>query len=234
MNFLAKPFSVLLEILYNFVGNYGLSIIILSLVIRLALYPVYKKQILSTTNGAEIQKRTKEIQQKYANDREMMNIKLTEMYRETGYSPTSGCLPMIVQMVVIFGLFALFRNPLNYYTGSDNMVFAIHESFLWIKDLTQPDQWILPIIAAVGTFFAQSMTMKNNPSPAAGPMNYILKYGFPVMFLWLARTYPAALAIYWCISQLLQIVFNLRFNQLKRQQVFNEAAAKAKRKKSAK
>ena len=228
MNFLARPFSVLLELLYNLVGNYGLAIIILSLVVRAAMYPMYKKQILSSANTAEISQKTKEIQRKYADDKEMMNMKLTEMYRETGYSPTAGCLPMAIQMVVIVGLFALFRNPLTY-MSSDNMVFAVHEPFLWIKDLSQPDLWILPIIAAGATFLAQSMTMKNNPTQAMGNMNFIMKYGFPIMFLWLARTYPAGLAIYWCISQILQIFFNLRFNQLKKQQLIQAEIKKKKK-----
>ncbi len=228
MNFLARPFSVLLELLYNLVGNYGLAIIILSLVVRAAMYPMYKKQILSSANTAEISQKTKEIQRKYAVDKEMMNMKLTEMYRETGYSPTAGCLPMAIQMVVIVGLFALFRNPLTY-MSSDNMVFAVHEPFLWIKDLSQPDLWILPIIAAGATFLAQSMTMKNNPTQAMGNMNFIMKYGFPIMFLWLARTYPAGLAIYWCISQILQIFFNLRFNQLKKQQLIQAEIKKKKK-----
>ena len=229
MSFLARPFSILLELLYNFVGNYGLSIIILSVVVRAAMYPVYKKQILSTANSAEIQKRTREIQQRYANDREVMNTKLTEMYKETGYNPSAGCLPMVIQMVVIFGLFALFRNPLSY-IGSDNMVFAVHEPFLWIKDLSQPDPWILPILAAVATFLAQNLTNKNNPQQMSGAMSFIMKYGFPVMFLWLARSYPSALAIYWVISQILQIFFNLRFNQHKKQQAAAQAFANKKKK----
>ena len=233
MNFLARPFSILLELLYNLVGNYGISIIILSLVVRAAMYPVYKKQILSTSNTAEISQRTREIQQKYANDRETMNAKMAEMYKETGYSPTSGCLPMIIQMVVIIGLFSLFRNPLSY-ISSDAMVFAVHEPFLWIKDLSQPDLWILPIVAAVATFLAQTITNKNNPTQMTGPMNIMMKYGFPIMLLWLARTYPAGLAIYWCISQVLQIFFNLRFNQLKRQQNYASAAGKKGKKNSGK
>ena len=74
-------------------------------------------------------------------------------YSKYGVSPLSGCLPMLIQMPIIMGLFALLRNPLRYIT-EDSMIFAFHEPFIWIDDLSQPDPWILPIIAGVATFFA--------------------------------------------------------------------------------
>ena len=74
-----------------------------------------------------------------------------------------GCLPMLIQMIVIMGLFALLRNPMNY-ISSDKMLFAIHESFLWIPDLAQPDKWVLPIIAGIATFLATYFSQTNQMS----------------------------------------------------------------------
>lgn len=215
---LAQPFGWILQLLYGVLGKYWLAILIFSVVVRLALYPVHKKQIMTTIGTAEISKKTQEIQKKYANDRETMNKKLQEVYAETGYNPMGGCLPMLIQIVVISGLFMLLRNPLNYYTD-EKMVFAIHESFLWIKDLSQPDPWILPILTGIATFFAMNMSgsaeaMAGNAGGAAGGMN-MMKYLMPVMLMWLAHSYPAALAMYWTIGQIILIFFNLRFKKLR-------------------
>jgi YidC/Oxa1 family membrane protein insertase len=103
------------------------------------------------------------------------------------------------------------------------MWFANHESFLWIPDLAQPDPWILPILAGAATFVAFSMNnamAMTQPGASAGQnkaMNAIMKYFFPLSILWLARSYPAGLAIYWAGGQFMQIFFNLRINKNKDQ-----------------
>ena len=144
MGILAKPLGFLLSWLYGMIGNYGISLIVVTVIVKLCLYPVYAKSIKSTMRMTEVQPKMQEIQQKYANDKATMNEKLAELYKEEGVSMYGGCLPMIVQMIVIMGLFALLRNPMAY-IASDTMLFAIHEPFLWINDLAQPDKWILPI-----------------------------------------------------------------------------------------
>ena len=242
LSFLAKPFGLILQFLYSIIGSYGLSIVILSAVIRLAMYPVYKKQIVSTSDMSEFSKKSQEIQKKYANDREMMNQKMAELQKETGYNPASGCLPILIQMVVISGLFVLLRYPLNY-IQEESMVFAVHESFLWMKDLSQPDPWILPILSGIATFISFNMTAQNplNAGGASNPTTKLMKYVFPVMIMWLAHSYPAGIAIYWFISQFAQIFFNLRFNKLRKEmqeekerEERKEARAKEKAKKAKK
>lgn len=146
MGILAKPLGWLLSLLYGVVGNYGISIVIITVIVKLILYPFYKKQIMSTAGMSDIQPKIQEIQRKYANDKETMNAKMAELYQQENFNPMGGCLPMIVQMIIIMGLFALVRNPMIY-LSDDSMYFAIHESFLWIKDLSQPDLWILPLAA---------------------------------------------------------------------------------------
>ena len=220
MGILAKPLAWLLTLLYGFVGNYGITVVILTVIVKFALYPFYKKQILSTAGMVDMQPKLLEIQRKYANDKETMNAKMTELYQEEGFNPAGGCLPMIVQMIIIMGLFTLLRNPMAYIEADSNMYFAIHENFLWIKDLSQPDNWILPIMAGAATFFSFWLNMQMNPqskgAPGSNAMNRMMQYFFPIMIVWLARTYPSGLAIYWFISQFIQIFFNLRFNQLRK------------------
>ena len=219
MGILAKPLAWLLTMLYGFVGNYGITVLILTVIVKLALYPFYKKQILSTAGMADMQPKLQEIQRKYANDKETMNAKIGELYQEEGFNPAGGCLPMIVQMIIIMGLFTLLRNPLAYIQADSSMYFAIHEAFFWIKDLSQPDPWILPILAGVTTFFSFWLNMQTSPQAGAmgsNAMSKMMQYFFPIMIVWLARTYPSALAIYWFISQFIQIFFNLRFNHLRK------------------
>ena len=235
MGLLAKPLGWLLTLFYDLVGNYGICLIIVTLIVKLALYPVYKKQIFSTAGMMDIQPKMQELQRKYANDKETLNQKMAELYKEEGFNPMGGCLPMIVQMFVIMGLFGLLRNPMLY-IADESMYFAIHEKFLWIQDLSQPDLWILPIAAGVATFFSFWMNQQTNPNAnaaAAGGniMNVIMKYFFPIMIVWLARTYPSGLAIYWFMSQFIQIFFNLRFNMLRKALKEMNKPSKKKKKK---
>lgn len=125
---IAKPLGILLSAIYGAVNNYGVALIILTVIVRGCLYPLYASQVKSTAAMAGLQPKIKEIQTKYANDKEMMNVKMMELYKEEKFNPAGGCLPMLIQMPIIFGLFELLRHPLNYL--SDDMILAIHESFV--------------------------------------------------------------------------------------------------------
>lgn len=234
IGFIAKPMGYLLNLMYNLIGNYGITIIIFTLIVKFALYPLYAKQIMSTARMSEMQPKMNAIQQKYANDKETMNIKMSELYKEEKFNPMGGCWPMIIQMILIFGLFALLRNPIVYITD-DSMIFAVHESFLWMPDLSQPDKWILPIAAGIATFIAFSMNQASTagaPGQAAGMMKG-MKYVFPVLIVFMGRTFPSGLAIYWFISQVIQIFYNLRFQKL-RIKMQAEKEAEKRRAKNAK
>ena len=211
------PLALLLTLLYDLIGNYGITLIVVTLIVKLALYPVYKKQILSTAGMAEMQPKMQALQRKYANDKEKLNQKMAELYEEEGFNPMSGCLPMVIQMFIIMGLFTLLRNPMLY-IQDEYMYFAVHESFLWIPDLSQPDLWILPITAGIATFFSFWMNQQQMAGPAgqSNVMSKVMSYFFPIMIVWLSRSYPSGLAVYWAMSQIIQIFFNLRFNKIRK------------------
>ncbi len=220
MGIIAKPIGYLLMWIYNLVGNYGIALIILTFVVKLVLYPLYAKQIKSSASMAEMSEKQQEIQRKYQNDRDRMNEEVQKLYAESGFNPMSGCLPMLIQFPIIMGLFTLLRNPMKYMPAGSTMIFANHESFLWIKDLAQPDAWILPVLAGIATYFSFSMNSAMTSAPGAGgnqtkAMNAIMKYFFPLSILWLARSYPAGLAIYWAGGQIMQIFFNIRINKMR-------------------
>ena len=218
---IAKPLGMLLDLLYGFIGNYGICIIIFTVVVKLCLYPLYIKQIKSTAKMSDLQPKMQAIQKQYANDQQTMNIKMQELYKEEKFNPMGGCLPMLIQMPIIMGLFALLRNPMRYITD-ENMIFAFHESFIWIRDLAQPDPWILPIIAGVATFIAFTMNrmLQDTGNAAANQMagmTKMMQYVFPVMILWMARSFPSGLALYWAVSQIIQIFFNIHMSSIRKQ-----------------
>ena len=208
--FIATPLSYLLSGLYSMVSNYGITLLLFTLIVRLVLFPLYASQIKGQIKMSKIQPRMKEIQKKYANDRNEQNIQMQKLYKEEGYHPMRGCLPMIIQFPILIGLFYLLRNPTTY-IHSDRMILAVHESFLWIPDLSQADPWILPIVAGITTFFSFQITqMQTSMDPAqqqnqmAGMMK-MMKYFFPVMIIWMGHTFPAGLPFYWFLGNLFTI-----------------------------
>lgn len=206
MGIIAKPLGLLLTGVYNAVNNYGLALIIFTIVVRVCMIPLYTKQIKTSAEMSSMQPKIKEIQTRYAKNPELMQQKISEVYAEYNYNPMSGCLPMVIQMPIIMGLFALLRNPMLYMT-SESMIMAVHESFLWVSDLSQPDSWILPIAAGLTQYFSftsQSATMDQS---SAGMMNS-MKYFFPVMIFLMGRSFPAGLSLYWFVGTLVTIAQN--------------------------
>ncbi|QIB70650.1 YidC/Oxa1 family membrane protein insertase [Aminipila butyrica] len=219
MGFIAVPLGWLLSFIYGLLNDYGITLIIFTVLVKGCLYPLYAAQIKSTAGMADIQPKIQALQRKYANDKETLNVKMMELYKEEKFNPMGGCLPMLIQMPIIFGLFALLRSPMHY-ISSDSMLLAIHESFLWIMDLSQPDLWILPIAAGITTFISfnqtQSQQQGNSMNNQMAPMMNMMKYLFPVMIVWMGRSFPAGLTIYWFVGNLVQIAFNFRLNKLRK------------------
>ena len=228
---IAKPLSWILRFLYGFIDNYGITIIVFTIIVKLCLYPLYIKQTKSTARMSEIQPKMAALQRKYANDKETLNIKMAELYKEEKFNPMGGCLPMLIQMPIIMGLFALLRNPMAY-MNNDSMLFAVHEKFLWIMDLSQPDKWILPILAGIATFIAFSLNQQqSDDAGAAAQMNgmmKMMKYIFPIMIVWMGRSFPSGLAVYWALGQVMQIFFNLHLKSVRKK--MKEEAKKKKKK----
>jgi YidC/Oxa1 family membrane protein insertase len=212
-SFIAQPLSYLLTWLYDFANNYGIAIILFTLIVRGCLLPLYATQIKSQIKMSAVQPKLKEIQKKYAHDKEELNRRMMELYRQENFNPASGCLPMLIQFPILLGLYTLLRNPLNFIPDDAvTMILAIHDKFLWIADLSQPDPWILPIITGVTQFLSFTVTQMNTPE--TGNMNMgqmqgmmkMMKYFFPVMLVWMGHTFPAGLTLYWFTGNLFTIV----------------------------
>lgn len=207
MNALAQPLGALLKMIYDLLGNYGLSIVVFTIVVKLLMVPLTIKQTKSMKQMQEIQPKLKEIQEKYKNDKEKLNIKTMELYKEHKVSPFGGCLPLLIQFPIIIGLFAALRNPGLYVFGSPEAYEQINVSFLWIRNLNEVDPWILPILAGVATYLS-SVTMSANKADQSQKM---MTYFFPVMIFAMSKGiffpgggFPAGVVIYWAISSFFQ------------------------------
>ena len=229
--FLAKPIGALMALVYRLVDNYGISIIILTLVVRAAMIPLYSKQIKYSATMADLQPKIQEIQTRYAHDRNTMNQKINELYQKENVSAFSGCLPLLIQLPIIFGLYALLRTPLEY-ISSPGMVSAVHESFLWVADLSQPDPWILPVLAGISTFFTYTATSASG-DPNANSMK-MMQYLFPVMIFLLGRGFPAGLALYWAVGNTFMIFQTIYFNNKRKKEKIRKAAEETMKKNSKK
>ena len=150
-----------------------------------------------------------------------MNEEINNLYSKAGVSPTSGCLPLLIQLPLIWGLFALLRSPLSY-MSSGNMIAAVHESFLWVEDLSQTDPWILPIIAAITTYFTSEVSM--GTAGGQSGMMASMKYFMPIMIFIMGRTFPAGLTLYWTIGNCVIIIQTLIVNKRKKRKKAAEEA----------
>jgi YidC/Oxa1 family membrane protein insertase len=206
---IAQPLSYLLSWIYSVFGDYGITLILFTLIVRLILFPLYASQIKGQIAMSTMQPKMKAIQAKYANDREEMNRQMQALYKEEKYNPMKGCLPMLIQMPIMLGLFYLLRTPTTY-IHTNEMILAVHEKFLWMPDLSQPDPWILPVMAGITTFLSFSITQAqaqidpSQPNQMQGMMK-MMRYFFPVMIVWMGHTFPAGLTLYWFIGNLFTI-----------------------------
>ena len=229
MAVIAQPMGWLLSFLYDFIGTYGVTLIIFTLFVRGCLFPLYAAQIKSSSRMKDVQPKMQALQKKYANDKETLNIKMMELYKEEKFNPMGGCLPMLIQMPIILALFVLLRNPIAF-ISDPQMLMAVHESFFWIPDLSQPDPWILPIAAGIATFFSTAMTMAMNPTTGAGNtagMMKMMQYFFPIMIVWMGRSMPAGLTIYWFVGTLFMIVQTVGMNKWKAKTEARKKTAKS-------
>ena len=173
------------------VANYGIAIILLTLVIKLILYPLTVKQVKGMKSMQELQPKMKELQEKYKGNQEKLNKEMAVLYKESGVNPLSGCLPLIVQMPILMGIFYAIRD----------YQYASLPSFLWVVDLSGPDHlYILPILSAATTYIQQKQTSTDANAQAKMMMNLM-----PLFIGYISITFPAGLVLYWVVSNVFQI-----------------------------
>ncbi|BCS36124.1 membrane protein insertase YidC [Luteitalea sp. TBR-22] len=196
---LVVPLLRALKWVNGFVGNYGWSIIVLTILINIAIFPLRHKSVVSMRKMQDIQPRVKAIQDRYAHlkatdpARQKMNTELMELYKTAGVNPASGCVPMLLTMPVLFAFYALLSVAIEL-RGAPFM--------LWITDLSQHDPlYITPVIMGATMLWQQWITPAAGMDPAQKNVMMIMPLMFTFFFIWA----PSGLVIYWLFSNLLTI-----------------------------
>ena len=207
-----RAFTKLLSASYEVIPNYGVAIILLTILVRLVTAPLTHKQMESMKRLSAMQPRMKEIQEKYKNDRERQSQEMAKLMRETGWNPLGGCLPMLLQFPVMIGL---------YYALQSSISLRQAPFMLWIDDLSRPETLftipgldlpvrLLPILMAGSMVAQQKLTPSTTMDPAQQRMMLVM---MPLMFGFLFYTFPSGLVLYWFVSNLLAIAQQLWMNR---------------------
>lgn len=208
MNALAKPLGALLKLIFDWTNNYGLSVILFTIAVKLITVPLTLKQTKSMKEMQELQPKIKKLQEKYKDDKEQLNIKTMELYKEHNINPFGGCLPLLIQLPILIGLFAALREPARYVFESEAVYQAINTSFLWLPNLSKPDPyiWGLPLLAGLTTYLSSVTMSTGAPTDQS---QKIMAYFMPIMIFWWGISFPAGLTLYWVVSNIFQVIQQL-------------------------
>lgn len=204
MNVISNLLGHVLRIIFEFVNNYGLSIVVFTLFVRLLLVPLMVKQIKSQKAMQDIQPKIKEIQEKYKNKPEKQQEELMKIYKEAKINPLAGCLPLLIQMPILIGLFRVLQNPVAYGVFTSAAEFAKADTgFLWIESVSSTNHISLALLSGISAYFMQRM-MTNGDEQTENMMKS-MTYVMAIMSLFWGYTFQAGLAIYWITSNLFSI-----------------------------
>lgn len=204
-DFLARPALYLLRFLHRFTGNYGLAIILITLLQKVVFHPLTAKSLRSMQAMQTLQPKLAALQERYKNNPQKKQQETMELYKKHGVNPMGGCLPMLLQIPIFIAL----------YNALSSSVEMWRARFLWIKDLSQPDAlftidvWglknypfnLLALLMGASMFVQQKMTPTAGDPRQAQMMLYLM----PTMFTFMFWTFPSGLVLYWLVNNVLQI-----------------------------
>ncbi|WKY47748.1 YidC/Oxa1 family membrane protein insertase [Eubacteriaceae bacterium ES3] len=209
MDFLYQIFGFLLLQLYNLIGNYGVSIIVFTIIVKLLLLPLNIKQTKSMKDMQRLQPELQKLNKKYKNNKEKLNEETLKLYKVYKVNPAAGCLPLLLQFPILIGLYGTLRAP-ETWVFSNGMIDSVNMSFLWIDNLNSPDPiYVLPILAALFTFISQKFTMANssmNPDDPNAKTQKVMLYMMPIMIGYISIRLPAGVALYWVVQNIFTFV----------------------------
>lgn len=209
--FLARPLYYPIDFFYRTIGNFGVAILLLTICVRILLYPLANKAYASMSKMRKLQPDTIMLRERYRDDKAKMNTEMMALYRKEKANPMAGCLPMLVQIPVFFALYSVLFATIE----------MRHAPFFgWVQDLSAPDSatfitafgyldWSAPEFLLIGIWpilFAATMVlqMKLNPQPVE-PMQQKIMMFLPLLFLFMFARFPAGLVVYWTWNNVLSI-----------------------------
>jgi len=199
---IAAPLFWLLKWLHGLVGNWGWAIVLLTIIIKSAFYPLNHASARSMAKMKVIAPKMKALQEQYANDKQQLQVKMMEMYRQEKINPLGGCLPILVQIPVFIALYWVLLSAVELRNAP---------WIGWIHDLSAPDPYfVLPVVYAITAY----LQVKLSPTPISDPVQakvmQIMPIAFSVMFIF----FPSGLVLYWLINNSLQIFQQWHMNRV--------------------
>ncbi|MEW6724987.1 MAG: YidC/Oxa1 family membrane protein insertase [Bacillota bacterium] len=189
LNWLGSIMEAGLRFFYGIIPNWSVAIILLTIAIRVVLLPLTVSQMRSSQIMAKLQPKIKEIQEKYKKDPTRLNLETQNLWRENKVNPFSGCLLTLIQFPFLIAFFQMLR---GFDFGG--------AGFLWVKNLAQPDPYVLPILAAVTSYWQMKVA-----TPSQDPSTRWMNFMFPVLIGWMSRSFAAGLTLYWVVSNLFTV-----------------------------
>ena len=190
MSLLYGIFEKILVAIYGMTGSFGLSIILLTILIKIVLLPFTLKQDKSMKEMKKLQPKIDELKKRYE-DPQVLNQKTMELYKEHKVNPAGGCLPLLIQLPILWALFGVLRK--------EGVV--PDEAFLWFSLVTPDPFFILPILNGAVSFIQQKL-MGTNSNPQMKNMMYI----FPIMMIFISYKMPGGLQLYWLTSSVTGVI----------------------------
>lgn len=213
--FISLPLLYILHLFHRFTGSYGIDIIFLTMLVKLLMAPLTHRSYVSMRRMKMLQPQMERLKKKFKDNKERLSREITELYRQNKVNPLGGCLPMLLQMPVFWGLYRILRTPIEFR----------HAHFLWINDLSRPDWQSLPValggwgfgIPVLTLLMGASMLAQQWMSPAVeDPNRRSLALVTPLVFTVMFINFPAGLTIYWLANNLLTIGQQYLINRLDR------------------
>ena len=196
---LVQVFRLVFEGFYNLTAavgfaNYGIAIILMTILVKALMYPLTAKQVRSMKAMQDLQPALKKLQKDYKNNPQLLQQKMAELYKEAGVNPLAGCLPLLIQMPILMGVYYCLYG--YSYSGDP--------TFLWLTSLSDTDPlYVLPILSALTTYIQQKQTMANNGQD--NQQMKIMSYMMPLFIGWISLNFPSGLVVYWVTMNLCQI-----------------------------
>ncbi|OGH00054.1 MAG: hypothetical protein A2600_00075 [Candidatus Lambdaproteobacteria bacterium RIFOXYD1_FULL_56_27] len=206
-DFLAYPMLAVLRWLFSLAHNWGVAIILLTLVVRALLFPLAFKGMLSMRRMAKLNPRMKYLRDKYKNDKDRLNREVMELYKKNKVNPIGGCLPLLMQVPVFIALYSALMPAIE----------LRHQGFaLWLTDLSATDYTlILPFLMGASMFLQQHIT----PQPAMDPVQAKVMKFMPLVLVFFFLDMPSGLVLYWVVSNILTLFQQLFFNKIKEAEI---------------
>jgi len=200
--FIAKPMFLLLQFLQSYIGNWGWTIVALTILIKLILYPLSYKGMVSMQKLKDLAPKMKDIQAKYKDDKQKQSMHMMELYKKHGANPMGGCLPLVLQIPVFFAIYRVLLNSIEL-KGA--------EWIGWVHDLAEMDPYfVLPILMGASMYLQQKITPNTMQDEMQKKIFQMLPIIFTFFFLW----FPAGLTLYWFVNNVFTISQQYYINKL--------------------